>query len=64
MTVSYVDILSLIGVGGLWAAMFSMNISRHPLLPTYDPRILDRPVLATSNRIAWEVVCDGAGPFA
>jgi fructose-1,6-bisphosphatase/inositol monophosphatase family enzyme len=31
---------------------------------TYDPRILDRPVLATSNGIAWEAVCDSVGPFA
>ncbi|HEV2546942.1 MAG TPA: inositol monophosphatase [Stellaceae bacterium] len=30
----------------------------------YDPSILDRPVLATSNEIAWEVVCGGVGPFA
>lgn len=30
----------------------------------YDPRILDRPVLATSNEIAWESVCESAGPFA
>ena len=30
----------------------------------YDPSILDRPVLATSNEIAWEAVCDGVGSFA
>ncbi len=30
----------------------------------YDPSILDRPVLATSNEIAWEAVCDAVGPFA
>lgn len=30
----------------------------------YDPSILDRPVLATSNEVAWEAVCGGAGPFA
>jgi fructose-1,6-bisphosphatase/inositol monophosphatase family enzyme len=30
----------------------------------YDPCILDRPVLATSNEIAWESVCEGAGPLA
>jgi fructose-1,6-bisphosphatase/inositol monophosphatase family enzyme len=29
----------------------------------YDPSILDRPILATSNELAWEAVCGGAGPF-
>jgi hypothetical protein len=43
MTVNFVDILSLIGVGGLWAWMFSLNIKSAPLFPTYDPRIAEVP---------------------
>jgi fructose-1,6-bisphosphatase/inositol monophosphatase family enzyme len=30
----------------------------------YDPRILDRPVLATSNHVAWEAIRDAVGPLA
>ena len=29
----------------------------------YEPRILDRPVLATSNHIAWETIRDAVGPL-
>ncbi|MFI5386524.1 MAG: hypothetical protein ACHQ50_10440 [Fimbriimonadales bacterium] len=41
MNVTLVDLLSVIGVGGMWAWMFSLNVKRAPLFPTYDPRILE-----------------------
>jgi hypothetical protein len=41
MAVYLPDILSFLGVGGLWAAVFSYNVRRVPLLPTYDPRLLE-----------------------
>ncbi len=43
MSVNLADILSFLGVGGLWGALFCMNIKRHPLLPTYDARLLETP---------------------
>lgn len=41
MTVTGTDIIALIGVGLLWAAVFAWNARRAPLLPTYDRRILE-----------------------
>lgn len=41
MSVHLVDLLALVGVGGLWAAVFSMNVKQAPLFPSYDPRILE-----------------------
>jgi hypothetical protein len=41
MGVTIIDIVSLVGVGCLWAFMFSLNVSRMPLFPTYDPRLLE-----------------------
>lgn len=43
MSVNWADVLALIGVGGLWGWMFSLNIKSEPLFPTYDPRILEVP---------------------
>lgn len=43
MRVELGDIVALIGVGGVWAWMFSLNIKRAPLFPTYDPRISEVP---------------------
>src|SRR5205085_8035118 len=43
MSINLIDITAFIGVGGLWAAIFSMNIKRVPLLPTYDPRLMEVP---------------------
>jgi hypothetical protein len=43
MGVNFLDVFAIIGVGGLWAWMFSLNIKRAPLLPTYDPRLLEVP---------------------
>jgi len=41
MSVNIVDLLALVGVGGLWAWMFSLNVKNVPLFPSYDPRILE-----------------------
>jgi len=41
MSVTLIDALSFVGVAGLWASVFSFNIKRLPLFPTYDPRILE-----------------------
>lgn len=41
MAVYLPDLFAFLGVGGLWAAVFSWNVRRAPLLPTYDPRLLE-----------------------
>ncbi|HWA83003.1 MAG TPA: hypothetical protein VG820_06205 [Fimbriimonadaceae bacterium] len=41
MTVHLADLLAFVGVGGLWALIFSLNVKSEPLFPTYDPRILE-----------------------
>lgn len=41
MAVTLTDLLAFIGVGCAWAFVFSWNAKRMPLLPTYDPRILE-----------------------
>jgi hypothetical protein len=43
MHVTLQDLLAIIGVGSLWAWMFSLSVKRVPLMPTYDPRILEVP---------------------
>jgi hypothetical protein len=43
MSVNIIDVFAIIGVGGVWAAVFSYNVKRVPLLPTYDPRLLEVP---------------------
>lgn len=43
MGITIADITAFIGVGGLWAMLFSRNINRLPLLTSYDPRILEVP---------------------
>lgn len=34
---------ALLGIGGLWAAVYAWQIARHPMLPMGDPRFLDKP---------------------
>jgi hypothetical protein len=41
MTVTLADFLAIGAVGCLWAFMFSWNIKKMPLLPTYDARLLE-----------------------
>lgn len=41
LQVTIQDLVAFLGVGGLWAAVFSFNVKRVPLLPKYDARILE-----------------------
>ncbi|CAN5838554.1 hypothetical protein BH24DEI2_BH24DEI2_05740 [soil metagenome] len=34
------DVLLLVGIGGLWLGVFSLVLSSRPVLPLYDPRLL------------------------
>ncbi len=43
MTATWTDLFALLGVGGLWGLVFSINVNRHPLLVSYDPRVLEVP---------------------
>jgi hypothetical protein len=36
-TISWLDVVIPIGMGGLWLAFFSRQLARHPLLPLNDP---------------------------
>ncbi len=33
------DILLLVGIGGIWLAVFSRSLSSRPILPLQDPRL-------------------------
>jgi hypothetical protein len=35
----WLDLATLLGIGGLWLAAFLRQLSAHPLLPAYDPRL-------------------------
>jgi hypothetical protein len=37
--VDWLDILAVVGVGGLWVAVFTWQLSARPLLPANDPRL-------------------------
>jgi hypothetical protein len=37
--VHWLDLAALLGLGGVWLAVFSANLKRHGLLPQNDPRI-------------------------
>jgi hypothetical protein len=37
--VHWLDAAAVLGLGGVWLALFSANLKRHPLLPQNDPRI-------------------------
>jgi hypothetical protein len=37
----WMDALALVGVGGLWLYAFTSSLAKAPLLPTYDPRLLE-----------------------
>jgi hypothetical protein len=37
--VHWLDAAAMVGLGGVWLALFSANLKRHPLLPQNDPRI-------------------------
>jgi hypothetical protein len=37
--IHWLDAAAVIGVGGLWLALFAWNLKRHPLLSLNDPRI-------------------------
>jgi hypothetical protein len=41
LQVTWQDLVAFVGVGGLWAAVFSYNVKRVPLLPKYDARLLE-----------------------
>jgi hypothetical protein len=36
---SWLDLCALVGVGGLWLAVFAWQLAARPLLPAYDPRL-------------------------
>jgi hypothetical protein len=38
---SFWDVVALLGLGGLWAFGFSKTIAKVPLMPTYDPRLME-----------------------
>jgi hypothetical protein len=38
---SFWDIVALAGLGGLWAYGFSRAVAKAPLMPTYDPRLME-----------------------
>ena len=35
----FFDLLAAAGIGALWVSAFAYNLSRRPLLPSYDPRL-------------------------
>ena len=37
LTIHWMDVAAMIGVGGLWMALFTANVKSRPLLPTGDP---------------------------
>jgi hypothetical protein len=37
--IHWMDIAALVGIGGLWAAVFLWQLRKRPLLPLYDPRV-------------------------
>ncbi|HEX5221526.1 MAG TPA: hypothetical protein VFZ59_18325 [Verrucomicrobiae bacterium] len=39
MHIHWLDLAALVGMGGLWLALFAWNLKRNPLLPQNDPRI-------------------------
>lgn len=39
MHVHWLDFSTIVGVGGVWLALFAANLKRHALLPQNDPRI-------------------------
>jgi len=36
--VHWLDLFAVVGIGGLWVAMFAMQLKKLPLLPQHDPR--------------------------
>jgi hypothetical protein len=44
-SVSWIDLATLVGIGGLWLAVFLWRLASQPVLPRYDPR-LDRALEA------------------
>lgn len=42
--VHLLDILLLVGMGGLWLAVFARSLASRPLLPVNDPRLAPAPV--------------------
>ncbi len=38
---SFWDFIAILGVGGLWVFGFSKAVSKSPLMPSYDPRLME-----------------------
>jgi hypothetical protein len=38
--VHWMDVAALVGIGGIWIAVFVWQLRRRPLLPVYDPGLL------------------------
>ena len=36
--VSWLDVFAVVGIGGVWLAIFAWQLTRRPLLPRFDPR--------------------------
>jgi hypothetical protein len=41
VSVHWLDLAALFGIGGLWVAAFSRSLSRRPIVPAYDERLTD-----------------------
>jgi hypothetical protein len=39
-TIGLVDLLTIVGLGGLWLALFGWLLGRRPLLPANDARLV------------------------
>ncbi|MBV9170923.1 MAG: hypothetical protein JOZ81_12645 [Chloroflexi bacterium] len=48
--VSLLDVLAVVGFGGLWLAVFAWQLGARPLLPAYDPRV--QPALEAAHESA------------
>ncbi|HLJ50711.1 MAG TPA: hypothetical protein VKU01_32080 [Bryobacteraceae bacterium] len=44
LSVSWMDLVAFIGIGGIWMAFFLFNMKKRPLLPMHDHRLGFRPL--------------------
>jgi hypothetical protein len=43
VSVTWLDLAALVGIGGVWLALFAWTLGRRPLLPLHDPRLATPP---------------------
>ena len=41
LTASWLDVAALVGLGGVWGALFLRQLARRPLLPVHDPAFVE-----------------------